>query len=71
VFSQTKLLVIIHADKVSAENETNFQWNLDSLLKPLVVEIHRRSSRHVRSNDMPKSENKIDTKNHMKTILIL
>ena len=71
MFSQTKLLVIIHADKVSAENETNFQWNLDSLLKPPVVEIHKRSFRHVPSNDMPKSENKIDTKNHMKTILIL
>jgi hypothetical protein len=71
MISQTKLLVIMHADKVSVENEINFQWNLDCLLKPPVVEIYRRSSRHVLSNDMPKSENKIDTKNHRKTILIL
>jgi len=61
----------MHADKVSAENETNFQWNLDFLLKPPVVEIHRRSSHHVPSNDIPDLENKIDTKNNRKTILIL
>jgi len=34
--SRTKLLVIMHADKVSAENETNFQGTL-SLCSDLLV----------------------------------
>jgi hypothetical protein len=47
-------LIIIHVDKVCIVNEINFQWNLESLLEPPIVEIYRRSSRHVPSNDIPK-----------------
>jgi hypothetical protein len=40
VTSQTKLLFIMHVDKVSVENEKIFQLNFESLLKPPTIEIH-------------------------------
>ena len=70
VVSRTKLLVIMHADKMDAKKR-NFQWNLDLYSKPSCIEIHRRSLVTYREMTYLKSEIKIDIKNHRKTILIL
>jgi hypothetical protein len=56
VASWIKLLVIIHANKISAkkEEETIFLNKASSFdLSILFLEIHRRSPHHRPSNDIP------------------
>jgi hypothetical protein len=44
----------MHANKMNAQKRQMFNETSSFYLKPLAVEIHRRSPRHMLSNDIPK-----------------
>jgi len=44
----------MHANKMDAQKRQMLNETLSLYLKPFAVEIHKRSPRHMLSNDIPK-----------------